>query len=62
MAVMNAELLKKEMITHIVNTAKGLEYFGPRYLVRIYVPGVGLDSLVPRLYFPAFLSLGTRLG
>ena len=33
-AVMNVEFLKKEMVTHIVNTAKGLEYFGPKYLVR----------------------------
>ena len=32
-AVMNADFLKKERVTHIVNTAKGLEIFGPNYLV-----------------------------
>ena len=32
-AVMNAEFLRKERVTHIVNTAKGLEIFGPKYLV-----------------------------
>ena len=30
---MNVEFLKKESVTHIVNTAKGLEIFGPKYLV-----------------------------
>ena len=34
-AVMNADFLKKEGVTHVVNTAKGLEtQFGPRYAVR----------------------------
>ena len=32
-AIMNAEFLRKERVTHIVNTAKGLEIFGPKYLV-----------------------------
>ena len=33
---MNAEFLKKEGITHVVNTAKGLEEkFGHRYTVSI---------------------------
>ena len=30
---MNTEFLRKEGISHIVNTAKGLEIFGPKYLV-----------------------------
>ena len=31
---MNVDFLKKEGVTHIVNTAKGLEtQFGPRYTV-----------------------------
>ena len=30
---MNADFLKKEGVTHIVNTAKGLEIFGPKYTV-----------------------------
>ena len=35
-AVMNVDFLKKEGVTHIVNTAKGLEtQFGPRYAVRL---------------------------
>ena len=33
-AVMNTDFLKKEGVTHIVNTAKGLEIFGPKYTVR----------------------------
>lgn len=33
-AVMNMDFLKKEGVTHIVNTAKGLEIFGPKYTVR----------------------------
>ena len=33
-AIMNREFLVKEKVTHIVNTAKGLEIFGPKYLVR----------------------------
>ena len=33
-AVMNHQFLKTEGITHVVNTAKGLEIFGPRYTVR----------------------------
>ena len=33
-AVMNHEFLKTENITHVVNTAKGLEIFGPKYIVR----------------------------
>ena len=34
-AVMNVDFLKKESITHVVNTAKGQldETFGPRYKV-----------------------------
>jgi len=32
-AVMNREFLVQQKITHIVNTAKGLEIFGPKYLV-----------------------------
>ncbi len=32
--VMNADFLRKEKVTHILNTAKGLEIFGPKYLVR----------------------------
>ena len=32
-AVMNEDFLKKEGVTHIVNTAKGLEIFGPKYTV-----------------------------
>ena len=31
---MNMDFLKKEGVTHIVNTAKGLEIFGPKYTVR----------------------------
>lgn len=30
--VMNAEFLRKEGVTHILNTAKGLDIFGPNYL------------------------------
>ncbi len=33
---MNREFLQNESITHIVNTAKGLEMFGPKYLVRTF--------------------------
>ena len=32
-AVMNVDFLKKEGVTHVVNTAKGLEIFGPKYTV-----------------------------
>ena len=47
---MNADFLKKEGVTHIVNTAKGLEIFGPKYTVskirdlvyKIYVLGSNL--------------------
>lgn len=35
-AVMNTEFLVQENVTHILNTAKGLEIFGPKYLVRVY--------------------------
>ena len=31
---MNAEFLKDLKVKYIVNTAKGLEIFGPKYLVR----------------------------
>lgn len=31
--VMNSEFLRKEGVTHVVNTAKGLEIFGPKYMV-----------------------------
>ena len=42
---MNSEFLRKERVTHIVNTAKGLEIFGPKYVVGLNViysiePGV----------------------
>lgn len=30
---MNVDFLKKEGVTHIVNTAKGLKIFGPKYTV-----------------------------
>ena len=33
-AVTNLKFLKDHNITHILNTAKGLEIFGPKYLVR----------------------------
>ena len=33
-AVMNTDFLKKEGVTHIVNTAKGMEIFGQKYTVR----------------------------
>lgn len=42
--MMNADFLKKEQVTHVVNTAKGLEIFGPKYTVS----GFCLYSLVPR--------------
>lgn len=32
-AVINQQFLKDHNITHILNTAKGLEIFGPKYLV-----------------------------
>ena len=32
-AVMNKEFLQQGHITHILNTAKGLEIFGPKYMV-----------------------------
>ena len=32
-AVMNTDFLRNEGVTHIVNTAKGLEIFGPKYRV-----------------------------
>ena len=32
--MMNAEFLKDLKVKYIVNTAKGLEIFGPKYLVR----------------------------
>ncbi len=32
---MNTEFLRKENVTHVVNTAKGLEIFGPKYLVSV---------------------------
>lgn len=35
-AVMNHDFLKREHITHIVNTARGLEMFGPKYTVSLY--------------------------
>ena len=31
--VMNVDFLKEEGVTHVVNTAKGLETFGPKYTV-----------------------------
>jgi protein-tyrosine phosphatase len=34
-AVMNHQFLKTEGITHVVNTAKGLEIFGPRYTTAV---------------------------
>ena len=41
-AVMNTDFLKKEGVTHIVNTAKGLEIFGQKYTVRLIKCHVGL--------------------
>ena len=32
-SIMNRDFLEKEKVTHVVNTAKGLEIFGPKYLV-----------------------------
>ena len=32
--VINTQFLQEANVTHIVNTAKGLEIFGPKYLVR----------------------------
>ena len=32
-AVMNVKFLQKESIKHVVNTARGLEVFGPKYTV-----------------------------
>ncbi len=32
--VMNSQFLTEEGVGHVVNTAKGLEIFGPKYLVR----------------------------
>lgn len=35
---MNHTFLKEKGISHIVNTASGLEIFGPKYIVRnIYI-------------------------
>ena len=34
-AVMNHQFLQQEGITHVVNTAKGLEIFGPKYTASI---------------------------
>ena len=31
--MMNVDFLKREGVTHVVNTAKGLEIFGPKYTV-----------------------------
>ena len=39
-AIMNHDFLKKEGITHVVNTAKGLEVFGPKYIVSSFMIGV----------------------
>ena len=37
-AVMNADFLKKEGVTHVVSTAKGLDtQFGPRYAVSFII-------------------------
>lgn len=36
-AVMNQGFLKEMAISHIVNTASGLEIFGPKYTVRTLV-------------------------
>ena len=41
-AIMNTDFLKKEGVTHIVNTAKGLEIFGQKYTVRLTKCHVGL--------------------
>lgn len=35
--VMNEQFLKESNIKYIVNTAKGLEIFGPKYLVIIVI-------------------------
>lgn len=42
---MNRQFLKDHNITHIVNTAKGLEIFGPKYLVSKANVVVGLCDL-----------------
>ena len=31
--MMNSQFLQDEKVGHVVNTAKGLEIFGPKYLV-----------------------------
>jgi len=31
--VMNSQFLQEEKVGHVVNTARGLEIFGPKYLV-----------------------------
>ena len=36
-AIMNVYFLKEERVTHVVNTAKGLEIFGPKYCVCEFV-------------------------
>ena len=49
-AVMNHRFLKDHNITHIVNTAKGLEIFGPKYLVSKANVIIGLYDL-RRVFF-----------
>ena len=31
--MMNVDFLKREGVTHVVNTAKGLDKLGPKYIV-----------------------------
>ena len=50
--MMNVEFLKKEGVTHIVNTAKGLEIFGPKYTVS--------EGQCPNVYKPNFCLLYTN--
>ena len=52
---MNVDFLKKEGVTHIVNTAKGLEIFGPKYTVSEFP-----CSLVLRL--PDLLACSIEAG
>ena len=53
-SVVNREFLEREGITHIVNTALGLEVFGPRYTVSQSVfPEFGRAELSKHTLFVA---------
>ena len=41
---MNVDFLKKEGVTHIVNTAKGMEVFGPKYTVSSWALSTKIDD------------------